>query len=100
MTRTRNPSKQTLSLLATLAAEPRAWHYGYDLSQRTGLKSGSLYPMLMRLHDRGLLESTWETAAKTGRPPRHMYRLTDAGISFALKALDRVAEPDQLVGAT
>jgi len=66
---------------------PRAWHYGYDLSRVTELKSGTLYPILMRLCDRGVLESKWQPAAKEGRPPRHTYRLTAAGLVFASDAL-------------
>jgi hypothetical protein len=30
----------------------------------------------MWLADRGLLETTWDTDVPSGRPPRHMYRLT------------------------
>lgn len=57
--------------------------HGYDLCQQTGLKAGSMYPILIRLADRGLLETTWETAIPAGRPPRHLYRLTEAGIELA-----------------
>src|SRR5436309_1613293 len=42
-------SPQTLSVLEALLEEPAAWRYGYDLSRETGLKSGTLYPVLMRL---------------------------------------------------
>ncbi|MGB0124937.1 MAG: PadR family transcriptional regulator, partial [Silvibacterium sp.] len=54
----------------------------YDLSRSTGLKSGTLYPLLMRLADRKLLETSWETV-EPGRPPRHLYRLTAEGVRFA-----------------
>jgi DNA-binding PadR family transcriptional regulator len=59
------------------------WRYGYELCQELGIKPGSMYPILMRLADRGLLETTWETDAVPGRPPRHLYRLTRAGVDFA-----------------
>jgi DNA-binding PadR family transcriptional regulator len=42
-----------------------------------------MYPILIRLADRGLLETAWETDAPPGRPPRHMYRLTGSGRSLA-----------------
>ena len=45
-----------------------------------GLPSGSLYPMLVRLSDRHLLEAKWEDGQPLGRPPRHLYRLTWAGL--------------------
>jgi DNA-binding PadR family transcriptional regulator len=71
-------SRQTLTVLFCLLAEPSAWRYGYDLSRETALKSGTLYPILMRLTENSWLETRWETA-EPGRPPRHMYRLTTKG---------------------
>jgi PadR family transcriptional regulator, regulatory protein PadR len=49
---------------------------------RPVLKSGSLYPILIRLADRGLLETSWEPG-RGGRPPRHLYRLSPAGREYA-----------------
>jgi len=71
-----------MALLA-LAEDPTAWRHGYDLCQQTGLKAGSMYPILIRLADRGWLETTWETEIPAGRPPRHLYRLTEAGLEIA-----------------
>jgi PadR family transcriptional regulator PadR len=83
MQRNRPPSEQTTAVLLTLAQGPAEWHYGYDLCQQTGLKAGSMYPILMRLADRGFLETSWESEIPVGRPPRHLYRLTDAGLELA-----------------
>jgi DNA-binding PadR family transcriptional regulator len=69
--------------LAALAIGPREWRYGYELGQEVGLKSGSLYPILMRLSDRGWLEAEWEDDVPPGRPPRHLYRLTASGEAAA-----------------
>ena len=77
------PSTQTLSLLAELLGSPRAWQHGYELSKATGLKSGTLYPILMRLADQGLLTSKWEESDHRGVPPRHVYRLTPDGLAYA-----------------
>jgi PadR family transcriptional regulator, regulatory protein PadR len=79
VTRTRRPSAQTTAVVLALAEEPATWRYGYALCQQLDLKAGSVYPILMRLADRGLLETTWETEAPAGRPPRHLYRLTGPG---------------------
>jgi PadR family transcriptional regulator, regulatory protein PadR len=79
----RRPSAQTLAVLRAFAADPAAWRYGYELGREVGLKAGSLYPILMRLSDRELLEASWESDAPPGRPPRHLYRLTGAGVRFA-----------------
>lgn len=87
MSRQRQCSRQTHFLLENLVEAPGSWRYGYELSQATALKSGTLYPILMRLADRGLLESRWVPAPKEGRPPRHMYRLTKAGVAFAREQL-------------
>jgi PadR family transcriptional regulator PadR len=78
--RNRQPSPQMIRVLRALAAEPARWRYGYDLSHEVGLKSGSLYPLLVRLADRGLLEASWEPPVQ-GKPPRHLYRLTAAGLA-------------------
>jgi len=83
MVRPRRPSAQTLLVLDALAGDPAAWRYGYELGQQVGLKAGSLYPILIRLCDRGLLEATWEADPQPGRPARHLYRLTDEGVRWA-----------------
>ncbi|MGC1107403.1 MAG: PadR family transcriptional regulator [Candidatus Acidiferrales bacterium] len=80
-------SRQTLCLLASFLAQPREWRYGYDLSRATTLKSGTLYPILMRLNKRGWLETRWTAPDVSGRPPRHMYRLTPDGLRFAHTSL-------------
>lgn len=83
MPRAPNISRQTRTVLSALLAQPQAWRYGYDLSKETELKSGTLYPILMRLSDQGLLESEWRQPVQAGRPPRHAYRLTANGVAFA-----------------
>lgn len=76
-------SPQTLFLLEALLVHPTRWHHGYALSQQTGLASGTLYPILMRLEKRQWLETRWEEPCVTGRPPRHLYRLTSDGREWA-----------------
>jgi PadR family transcriptional regulator, regulatory protein PadR len=83
VTRSRRPSAQTIAVLLALAEDPAVWRYGYDLCQQLGLKAGSMYPILMRLADRGLLTTAWETDPPPGRPPRHLYRLTGPGLALA-----------------
>lgn len=83
MKRARTPSHQTRTVLEALFARPQAWRYGYDLSKETGLKSGTLYPLLIRLSEEGLLEAEWRPSLQQGRPPRHAYRLTSKGRSLA-----------------
>jgi DNA-binding PadR family transcriptional regulator len=92
----RRPSPQTARILAALAADPENWRYGYDIMQQTGLQAGSLYPILMRLADRGQVESRWEPGTRPGRPPRHTYRLTQAGLALAAEASAAETSPSVL----
>ncbi|MGH9433180.1 MAG: PadR family transcriptional regulator [Terriglobia bacterium] len=75
-------SRETLVVLQKFTQRPTDWRYGYDLSRETGLKSGTLYPILMRLEKYKLLEAQWVTT-EDGIPPRHTYRLTTKGLEFA-----------------
>lgn len=81
--RNRRPSPQMRSLLARLYAHAPAARHGYDLMKETGLASGTLYPLLMRMTDQGLVEAEWHPPVQPGRPPRHAYRLTAAGLALA-----------------
>jgi len=80
-------SPQTLSVLAALSEQPSQWQHGYALAIVTGLKSGTLYPILIRLADRGLVEACWQEEPQPGRPRRHLYRLTAGGLASATGAL-------------
>lgn len=72
-----------LILLEALSARTQQWRHGYDLMKETGLLSGTLYPLLMRMADEGLVEAEWREPDKSGRPARHAYRLTPAGVTLA-----------------
>src|ERR1700674_678531 len=79
-------SSQTRAILSAFLERASQWRYGYDLSRETDLKAGTLYPILMRLSDAGWLEARWEDPRSPGRPPRHMYRLTQDGRAGARAA--------------
>jgi PadR family transcriptional regulator, regulatory protein PadR len=87
MTGSRRFSPQALSVLAALSAAPAAWHHGYGIARETGLRSGTLYPILIRLADRGLVAARWEDGQPAGRPRRHQYQLTPEGLAAARTAL-------------
>lgn len=93
MPRTRRPSKQMLLLLAAFSKRASQWHHGYELMKETGLMSGTLYPLLMRMTEQGLVEAEWREPTRTGRPPRHAYRLTAAGMAFAQASAGDEARP-------
>ena len=80
-------------VLRVLVADPAAPHYGYDLMKVARLPSGTLYPMLARLQQEGLVDSQWEDQRPDagGRPPRKYYRLTAEGARVARLDLARAA---------
>ena len=71
-----------LLILALLDAQPR---HGYEIGKliearsggRLSFRIGSLYPVLLRLEDRGLISGKW--LEKSGERRRRFYRLTTAG---------------------
>jgi len=85
MLRDRRPSKQMLVLLEALSARSQQWRHGYDLMKETGLLSGTLYPLLIRMADQGLIEAEWREPVQLGRPARHVYRLTAKGLALSQK---------------
>jgi PadR family transcriptional regulator, regulatory protein PadR len=93
-------SAQTLSVLAALCERASEWRHGYALAKQTGLKSGTLYPILIRLADGGLVEACWQDEPQPGRPRRHLYRLTAAGQAAAAVALPSAAEEAARPAAT
>jgi DNA-binding PadR family transcriptional regulator len=72
-----------LKLLDALAAQPHEWRHGYDIMKETGLFSGTLYPLLLRMTEQGLVEAEWRDPTQPGRPARHAYRLTTQGLALA-----------------
>jgi PadR family transcriptional regulator PadR len=100
MPRKPNNSLQTRALLAAFLDRAQSWRHGYDLAKETGLKSGTLYPLLIRLTEQGFLEARWQESDRVGLPPRHIYRLTGGGVALAqeqhssqaVPSLDRYAE--------
>jgi DNA-binding PadR family transcriptional regulator len=91
MVRSRPLSPHARSVLQALLEAGPDWRHGYDLVRTTGVKSGTLYPLLIRLEAQGYLEAEWQPAAATGRPPRHAYRLSATGIALARQSSAVVA---------
>ncbi len=81
---------QTLAVLSTMLGDEDADWYGLDLSKRSGLKPGTIYPILDRLLKAGWLDRRWEDIdpVAEGRPRRRLYRLTAIGAPSARRALD------------
>jgi PadR family transcriptional regulator, regulatory protein PadR len=80
-------------VLRVFLADPVAQHHGYDLMKAARLSSGTLYPMLARLQQEGLLTAEWEPQVgdPSGRPPRRYYQLTGEGSRVARIELARAS---------
>jgi DNA-binding PadR family transcriptional regulator len=81
-------------LQAFLAAGGAATLYGLELMDQTGLKSGTLYPVLARLEEAGWATSSWEDAdpRDAGRPRRRYYELTGLGQRAGAAALGEFSQ--------
>ena len=91
----------TLPTAMVLMAVSRNFRYGFDISDATGLPSGTVYPVLRRLEDAGLLRSRWEApqaARAEQRPPRRYYTVTGAGTQAVQDAMDRYPTLERAFG--
>ncbi len=74
--------RMSITTVSVLHAVSDGVRYGFDILDATGLESGTVYPILSRLEEDGLVQSTWENETRAhadGRPARRYYRLTKAG---------------------
>lgn len=78
-------SLQTLRVLEAFLESPTDQLSGADVQKRSGLASGTLYPILLRLESAGWFVSRWESIdpSSVGRPRRRLYRLTPSGLARA-----------------
>lgn len=92
------PARLTYPTGIVLVAIANGYRYGFEIIDATGLGAGTVYPILRRLEDAGLVRSSWEAAAKAvDRPPRRYYRLNAGGAAAALEALERYPGIDAIV---
>ena len=82
-------SLQTLKVLEAFLADPTDELSGADIHRRSGIASGTLYPILLRLEAAGWFVSRWEAIdpASAGRPRRRLYRRTRGGLARAGEVL-------------
>ena len=87
----RSEKKLTLPAIAVLNAVARGHRYGFDIMDATSLASGTVYPILGRLADAGLVTARWErseAARNAKRPARKYYGITEAGEGALTDAVD------------
>lgn len=81
----------------------RGHRYGFEIMDRTGLPSGTVYPALRRLESTGHVVSAWEDeeqATRDGRPARRYYELSGAGAALLAEARRRFPALAPVSGAT
>ncbi len=95
MARVRRPSAQMIAVLFALGERASERSHGYDLCRALHLKAGTLYPILRRLDQRGLVETRWEQDPPQGRPARHLYRLSATGVQLVAELQREAALADR-----
>ena len=70
------------ALVLAVLSQLRTAQYGYSLRQALAergmaIEEGTLYPLMRRLEDQGLLVSEWRIA---DGPPRRYYKLSPKGV--------------------
>jgi PadR family transcriptional regulator PadR len=85
----RTPSLTTMKVLRALLDDAPRGHYGLELSARSGVKGGALYPILDRLEKDDWVRGEWEDIDESiaGRRRRRYYLLTGVGEREALRIL-------------
>jgi PadR family transcriptional regulator PadR len=99
------PPRITMNLLRVLRVlleDPTASHYGTEIGRAARLTGGSLYPLLLRLKQAGVLESGWEDVdpSEVGRARRRLYWLTGEGAEYARRTLQEAQQSITPAGGT
>lgn len=83
-------TQTTLVVLRAFVDAPGEALSGAEIGRRTGIPSGSRYPLLDRLEKAGWLEGCWEDIdpRKAARPRSRFYGLTRLGHQEACRALN------------
>lgn len=78
-----------LKVLSIFYNDPKQGFAGSDICAKSKLKSGTVYPLLIRLEENGWLESNWEKVDPKiiGRPKKRLYKVTKHGMQHGTKIL-------------
>lgn len=91
-------SPKSALILSAFLNRPGVPQYGYELMQETGIKSGSLYPILGRFEQLGWIAGRTEPSTG-GRPPRRLYEFRPDAVADARAALDRYLDTAEVATA-
>jgi len=87
----------TLHILQAIAS---GYVYGFEIMNVTGLPSGTVYPILSKLEDTGLVKSRWEDsriAKREKRPARRSYEITGEGREAVTETLKKYKQLQRMV---
>lgn len=100
-----NPFATATEIKVLKLLEDEVARYGLELIRlsRGELKRGTIYVILHRLEERGLVKSVVPKRSKQSKPkhsglPRPLYSITEAGVRM-LKAWEQVTNEDKLGNA-
>jgi len=85
--------RMTYATASVVQALALGYRHGFDIAAVTGLRGGTVYPILRRLQDAGMATSQWEEvelSRESGRPPRKYYRLSHGAAEFLAEAQQRI----------
>lgn len=82
-----NKTKNNVRILERFCKDPTEEIHGFKLVEDLGIKSGNVYPFLIKWESRGWFESRWEESDRPG-PRRRLYRLTAFGAKAAQEFLE------------
>lgn len=78
-------TRNILQLFAIMLRDPTGQHYALELSREARVNVGSIYAILARLEQNGIVTAKFEDIdpVEVGRPPRRYYSFTAEGRRFA-----------------
>jgi PadR family transcriptional regulator PadR len=92
----------SLKVLRAFLDNPMVKLSGAEIHKKSGVFTGTLYPLLLRFETAGWLKSEWEdiNPKEAGRPRRRFYWLTRTGLARADVALASVSRSGEAMSWT
>ncbi|MNW51968.1 Transcriptional regulator PadR-like family protein [compost metagenome] len=87
----------TAAVIGALMESPEAI-WGLQIVKMTGLKTGTVYPILERLEDAGWITSEWDTDLSRKGPRRRYFKLEAEAVAYAQEYVTN-QKPKPVVGA-
>ncbi len=93
-------SGKASDLLLFLCRSPNDGFSGYSMSKQLSIASGTLYPLLAKMEQAGLVEAEWEQEdpSELGRPRRRYYKITGEGVRKINERMEAINPAFQTTG--